>query len=121
MVSAGDLLGGRAAPAQLAGRSVVIARTDIGVDHFVVPGTGLVPAIMFHIIAAETLLGGAPVDLGWLAPLALALLLGLAILRIRRRTIAVAVIGVAVMTFFARAAPAGAAAHPRRSHAGAGG
>ena len=100
VVSAGALLGGRATGDELRGKSVVIARTDSSVDHFVVPGTGLVPAIMFHIIAAETLMGGAPVDLGWLAPLALALVLGLAILRIRRRTVALPVIGGAIMIFF---------------------
>ncbi len=101
VVSAGDLLSNRIRPAQLAGKSVVIARTDIGADHFVVPGTGLVPGIMFHVIAAETLLAGTPINLGWLQPLFLGLVLAWAVLRFRRRSVATAAIVIGLAGFLA--------------------
>ena len=99
VVSAGDLLGNRLRPSQLAGKSVVIARTDIGADHFVVPGTGLVPAIMFHILAAETLLEGLPINAGWFPPLALAMMLAAIILISRRRSVAAGSIIFAAVAF----------------------
>ena len=88
IISASDILNNRVPVGQLRGRSVVIARTDIGVDHFRVPGTGLVPGILFHIVAAETLLRGNPIDVGWALPFALAGLLAAAILHFRRRWVA---------------------------------
>ena len=101
VVSAGDLLSNRIAPGLLRGKSVVIARTDIGADHYRAPGTGLVPGVLIHIVAAETLLGGAPIDLGWLPPLVLGLALAWGIARTQRRAVAVAVIGVGFLLFFA--------------------
>ncbi|HEY0326429.1 MAG TPA: CHASE2 domain-containing protein, partial [Allosphingosinicella sp.] len=99
VVSAGDLLGNRVRPSQLAGKSVVIARTDIGADHFVVPGTGLVPAIMFHILAAETLVEGTPINAGWFPPLVLAMALASIILISRRRSVAAGTIIFAAVAF----------------------
>ena len=99
VVSAGDLLDNRAGPALLAGKSVVIARTDIGADHFVAPGTGLLPATMFHILAAETLSEGQPIDAGWFAPLVFAMALASIILISRRRSITSATIAFAAIAF----------------------
>lgn len=92
IVSASDILGNRVRPQQLAGKDVVIARTDVGVQQFRAPGFGRVPSIMFHLIAAETLLAGEPVNLGWTAPLALAILLAAAVLYRRRRAVTVAIL-----------------------------
>ena len=96
VVSASDILDGRIQPGQLAGKSVVIARTDFATEHYRAPGFGPVPGILFHLVAAETLLAGQPVDLGWAVPLALALLLAAAILRFRRRSVAGAILGIAL-------------------------
>lgn len=92
VVSASDLLSNRVSARQLAGKDVVIARMDFAVDHYRAPGYRPVPGILFHLVAAETLLAGQPVDLGWAVPLLLALVLGAAILWMGRRT-AAAIIG----------------------------
>jgi len=96
-LSASDILNDRIAREQLAGKDVVIARTDFATEHYRAPGFGPVPGILFHLVAAETLLGGQPVDLGWTVPLALALLLGAGILCFRRRA-AATILGVALAT-----------------------
>lgn len=91
-VSAADLLRGRVLPRELAGKQVVIARTDLGVEWYRMPGSGRVPGIIFHVVGAETLRGGLPLDLGWTAGLALAGLFAWGILRFRRRLVAGALI-----------------------------
>jgi len=96
VVSASDVLDHRIRPEQLAGKQVVIARTDIGVEHYRTPGIALVPGILIHLVAAETLLAGAPVDLGWGVPFLFALLLAAALLYTRRRAVAAGIMTLAV-------------------------
>ncbi|HMG46431.1 MAG TPA: EAL domain-containing protein [Allosphingosinicella sp.] len=96
VVSASDVLNDRIRPQQLAGRDIVIARTDFATEHYRAPGSGQVPSILFHLVAAETLLAGQPVNLGWAVPLALALLLAAAILSFRRRAVAAGILGFAL-------------------------
>lgn len=96
VVSASDILNNRVPLRQLAGKNIVIARTDFAVDHYRVPGFVPVPGILFHLIAAETLRSGQPVDLGWAMPLALAVLLAVAVLCLRRRAVAVGILGLAM-------------------------
>ena len=96
VVSASDVLNHRIRPAQLRGKQVVIARTDFGVEHYRAPGVPLVPGILIHLVAAETLLAGAPVDLGWGLPMLMALLLAAALLYTHRRSIAGAILAFAV-------------------------
>jgi len=91
-VSASDVLLERVPPRLLAGRNVVVARTDFAAEHFIAPGTGMVPGILFHLVAAETLLAGQPIDLGWALPLALAGLVAMAMLALRRRSLAVGLV-----------------------------
>jgi EAL domain-containing protein (putative c-di-GMP-specific phosphodiesterase class I)/CHASE2 domain-containing sensor protein len=95
VVSASDVLNGRVRAQLLAGKDVVIGRTDFGAEHHRVPGATHAPAILFHLVAAETLLSGQPIDLGWGVPLALGLLLSGALLNLRRRWIAVALLSAA--------------------------
>lgn len=84
--SASDVLNGRVDPRALAGVKVVIARTDLAMERFWAPGHNLLPAAMLHIFAAETLVAGTPIDVGWLPPLLiLAVLAGLILLNRRRR------------------------------------
>jgi EAL domain-containing protein (putative c-di-GMP-specific phosphodiesterase class I)/CHASE2 domain-containing sensor protein len=92
VVSASDLLADRVPAEQLAGKNIVIARTDFAVEHYRVPGFVLVPGVMFHLVAAETLLAGDPVSLGWAVPVIFALLLAAAILLVRRRWVAVGIL-----------------------------
>lgn len=93
IVSASDLLNHRVRPAQLARRDVVIARTDAAVDRSKAPGLSMIPRTMFHLIGAETLRAGRPVDLGWTVPLAIAALLCAGLLWFRRRAAACAILG----------------------------
>lgn len=96
IVSASDVLDHRIGPRQFAGKQVVIARTDTGVEHYRAPGVGRVPGVLIHIAAAETLLVGAPIDLGWLIPLAVTLLLAAAMIYARRRAVAAGILVLAV-------------------------
>ena len=95
VVSASDVLAGREPSGSLAGRKVVIARTDLAFERFWVPGFWMMPAAMLHIMAAETLSAGHPVNLGFLPPLIVSALLAGAILVSRRRTVALAAIAAA--------------------------
>jgi EAL domain-containing protein (putative c-di-GMP-specific phosphodiesterase class I)/CHASE2 domain-containing sensor protein len=96
VVSASDILNNRIGPGQLAGKDIVIARTDFATEHYRAPGFGPVPSILFHLVAAETLRAGQPVNLGWTVPLGLALLLAAAMLWFRRRAVAVGILGVSL-------------------------
>jgi len=94
VLSASDIRDNRIAGQQLAGRDIVIARTDIATEHYRAPGVGLVPSILFHLVAAETLRAGHPVNLGWAVPLLLALVLAAAVLGFRRRSVAAGILGI---------------------------
>jgi diguanylate cyclase len=96
VLSASDVLAHRIRPEQLRGKQIVVARTDFGVEHYRAPGVGPVPAIFIHLAAAETLRAGAPVDLGWIIPVLLALLLAASLLYIRRRSIAAGILALAI-------------------------
>ena len=67
VMSAADLLSGRADPALLTGKTVVVGQTahQLG-DRFTIPGWGKMGGVYPHIIGAETLMAGHPLDLGWL-------------------------------------------------------
>jgi EAL domain-containing protein (putative c-di-GMP-specific phosphodiesterase class I)/CHASE2 domain-containing sensor protein len=93
VLSASDILNNRIQPRMLAGKTIVIARTDFATEHYRAPGFGPVPGILFHLVAAETLLAGQPVDLGWAVPLLVALLLAAVILCFRRRAVAAGILG----------------------------
>lgn len=72
--SAADALRGRIGARQLSGKQVLIGiGTDVLGDNFFIPGDARSFGVYVHAIAAETLLAGSPVDLGWLLPFALAL------------------------------------------------
>ena len=96
VLSASDLLRDRIRRQQLAGKDIVIARSDFSTEHFRVPGFGPMPSILFHLAAAETLRAGQPVDFGWGVPLLVALLLAAAILGFRRRSVAAGILGLAL-------------------------
>jgi CHASE2 domain-containing sensor protein len=75
VVSAADLLNGRTDPARLAGKTVVVGPASVRMgDQYRIPGWGNGSGVYIHIIGAETLKAGRPVDLGWLPGFILAAL-----------------------------------------------
>jgi EAL domain-containing protein (putative c-di-GMP-specific phosphodiesterase class I)/CHASE2 domain-containing sensor protein len=76
-ISAGQILSGKFDRRLIAGKQVVVGTTsdELG-DQFFVPGTGKMGGAYVHIIGAETLKAGRPVDLGWTPAFLLALAIG---------------------------------------------
>jgi diguanylate cyclase len=74
-ISAANILDGTFDRRSIEGKDIVIgtASDEIG-DQFFVPGTGKMGGAYVHIIGAETLKSGRPVDLGWTPLFLLALL-----------------------------------------------
>ena len=71
-ISAKNVLRGDFDPKLVTGKDVIVgAHSDVIGDLSFVPGTGLIPGALVHVIGAETLKSGSPVDGGWL-PLFLA-------------------------------------------------
>jgi EAL domain-containing protein (putative c-di-GMP-specific phosphodiesterase class I)/CHASE2 domain-containing sensor protein len=70
VISAVDLVEGRVLPDRLSGKNVVIGVTSPQQSEKVhLPGSGKGPRVYLHVLGAETLKRGQPVDLGWLLPL----------------------------------------------------
>jgi EAL domain-containing protein (putative c-di-GMP-specific phosphodiesterase class I)/CHASE2 domain-containing sensor protein len=81
--SAADIMGGRVDPARLRGKTVIVGTIAerLG-DQFMLPGWGKASGVYIHVIGAETLKAGEPVDIGWIpAFLMAALLVGAAVTR----------------------------------------
>ena len=86
-ISAADLLTGKVDPARLRGKTVVIGTSAFQLgDQFNVPGRGKRGGVFIHILGAETLRAGPPVELGWMPSLLLAFAVCTASL-VRRQTI----------------------------------
>ncbi|VWX54048.1 EAL domain-containing protein [Novosphingobium sp. 9U] len=81
VLSASDVINGRFKAAQLAGKDVVVSRTDVDARRYNAPGYSVVPAILIQIVAAETLISGSPIDLGWVAAFILAAVLAYGVLQ----------------------------------------
>ena len=65
VISYGDIIAGDFERESLAGKSVLIGWTSLeNKDVFYFPGEGSVPGAYFHIIGAQTLKRGLPLDLG---------------------------------------------------------
>jgi len=80
-ISATDVLQGKFDPRLIRGKQILVgtASEEIG-DQFYVPGVGRLAGSYVHVIGAETLKGGAPVDLGWFPLFLVALGVGAAAL-----------------------------------------
>jgi EAL domain-containing protein (putative c-di-GMP-specific phosphodiesterase class I)/CHASE2 domain-containing sensor protein len=86
-ISASDLLHGKFDPKRVRGKDIVIGWTsEVLGDQYFIPGTGKMGGAYVHIIGAETLKSGTPVNLGWL-PLFL-VALALVAVAIRQRSVA---------------------------------
>lgn len=67
------VLQGRVPPGFVRGRDVVVAPSSrASIDFHPIPFRGKAPGVYFHVIGAETLKRGYPIDLGWLPALVLA-------------------------------------------------
>jgi EAL domain-containing protein (putative c-di-GMP-specific phosphodiesterase class I)/CHASE2 domain-containing sensor protein len=84
VVSAVDLLSGKVPRELIAGKQVVIGTTahELG-DIYDLPGYGRMPGVYLHVIGAETLRVGRPLDLGWFWPFLLTLFIVIGASRLR--------------------------------------
>jgi EAL domain-containing protein (putative c-di-GMP-specific phosphodiesterase class I) len=65
-----DLLNGRVPRSAIEGKTVVVGTNSPRMgDQYMIPGRGKRGGVFIHILAAETLKRGAPVDLGWIPAL----------------------------------------------------
>ncbi len=61
------LNGGDLGPVQVAGKDVIVSPSSrAATDFHAVPLRSMVPGVLVHVIGAETLKSGYPLDLGWL-------------------------------------------------------
>jgi EAL domain-containing protein (putative c-di-GMP-specific phosphodiesterase class I) len=71
-ISAQSVILGQFDPRSIRGKDVVVGATSHNLgDNYLIPGVGQMGAVYVHVIAAETLKSGVPIDLGWI-PLFLA-------------------------------------------------
>lgn len=74
VISASEILSGRFDRSMIRGKDVVIGTASEGIgDQYFIPGRGRMAGAYVHIIGAETLKAGSPIDLGWLPALLAAL------------------------------------------------
>jgi EAL domain-containing protein (putative c-di-GMP-specific phosphodiesterase class I)/CHASE2 domain-containing sensor protein len=86
--SAAAVIEGKIDPIAFAGKKVIIGTTSDSIeDQTFVPGWGRMGGVYVHIVGAETLKAGNPVNLGWLPALLLAMMV--AIVAAFRRSAAV--------------------------------
>lgn len=77
VVSAIDVLEGRARPETVRGKTVIIATTTLRLgDEFLMPRRGPAPGVYVQVLGAETLMAGGPVILGWMIPFLVAFAAG---------------------------------------------
>ncbi|WP_312857137.1 EAL domain-containing protein [Novosphingobium chloroacetimidivorans] len=87
-LSASDVMHHRFKSRELAGKDVVISRTDVDARRFRAPGYSVVPAPLIQIVAAETLLAGSPINLGWLGSFLVAAILSFGVVVRSSRVVA---------------------------------
>jgi EAL domain-containing protein (putative c-di-GMP-specific phosphodiesterase class I)/CHASE2 domain-containing sensor protein len=96
-VSAVDLLNGKVPLELIKGKDVVIGATYGGRgDGYVTPGYGIMPSVYLHIIGAETLKEGPPVEWPWLIVFIPALAIVAASGFVKRRLFSVAALGAGI-------------------------
>lgn len=101
-VSAGDIISGRTNLSSLRGTRVLIGLTanTLG-DQVTIPGRGRFGGVYNHLYAAETLLAGRPISVGFLPGMLFALLLSGAALRVPRFRYQMAILGSGSMVLLA--------------------
>jgi EAL domain-containing protein (putative c-di-GMP-specific phosphodiesterase class I)/CHASE2 domain-containing sensor protein len=101
-VSAVDVLDGRIQAGALQGKIAIIGPTahQLG-DNWFVPTAGRLGGVYLHVLGAETLKGGAPVEMGWGLPFFVALACGSVALLLRRTVVATTVLLMQILIFTA--------------------
>lgn len=85
-----DIMEGRVSTSDLRGRDILIGMTSIRLgDNYLVPGTGLLPAVFVQALGAETLHAGRPYEVPWTIPFGVAWLATLALFFLRQRGLAI--------------------------------
>ena len=70
VVSAIDVLRGKVSPDAIAGKSVIVGTTSLSLSNiYFLPRSGQAAEVYLHVLGAETLKQGKPVEVGWLLPL----------------------------------------------------
>jgi diguanylate cyclase len=87
---------------QVRGKTVIIAPVSSALDDiFPLGGKGQSPGVYSHVLAAETLLRGTPIDLGWFGPMPFAFgAIGLMLFSARRRAAMMTVLFVVLAILF---------------------
>ena len=100
VVSAVDVIKGRISAEQLAGKDVVIGPTyqPLSIVHLT-PGHGALPSVYLHLLGAETLKQGVPLELPWGLGFVLAFALVSACAVVSRRSISIGTISAGTMFF----------------------
>jgi EAL domain-containing protein (putative c-di-GMP-specific phosphodiesterase class I)/CHASE2 domain-containing sensor protein len=105
-----DVVKGRITSRQLVGKIVVIGPTTVRLnDYQQLIFQGWVPGVFFHVIGAETLVRGTPVNYGWVPALTIIIALSAAYLwgksrRTRTMAVIIAVIAIVLLPAFLDAA-----------------
>ena len=87
-ISASDLLSGKVDRSRIAGKTVVFGTTAFRLgDQYLIPGRSKRGGVYVHLIGAETLKSGRPIDLGWWPALLVASAASFWSLRQRRRRV----------------------------------
>jgi EAL domain-containing protein (putative c-di-GMP-specific phosphodiesterase class I)/CHASE2 domain-containing sensor protein len=99
-IPAANVLHGSIPSGFFKGKTVIIGTTtDASGDMYYVPGTGRMGGVFIHVIGAETLRSGTPIDLGWLpAYIASVLLAAWALIRRNERR-QLLVLGIGIIAF----------------------
>ncbi|MBV9840133.1 MAG: EAL domain-containing protein [Sphingomonadaceae bacterium] len=96
-ISALDLINGKVPASRLAGKQVIVAAASLQIgDMWLAPGYSMIPGAYFHVLGAETLRRGLPLDVPWEIPFGLALVVVGATLTLRRHTPAVVALSAAL-------------------------
>jgi len=93
-VSFADVIDGRVPAKRIAGKDVVVGPTSPSLqDIHLILFQGQNPGVYFHVIGAETLRAGTPVNWGWLPAFAVSLLLSILFLTVEVRRTQALIVG----------------------------
>lgn len=96
-VSAADVISGSVDPNMIKGKDVIIGATFQPLnDGYVAPSWGTIPGVYLHILGAETLKSGKPLEISWLLSLVPSFLIVCGCILLRNRILSVVGICVGV-------------------------
>lgn len=99
-VSAADVISGRAPAGRIAGKKVIIGTTYQPLnDAHLSPINGPIPGVYFHILGAETLKMGRPIEVPWFLTFLPALLIAVLAAFVRRKLFTILALSVASLAY----------------------